>query len=130
MRDIREQQLLMLALFILVSLSAAAAPQLQRKEKCNHHDVQIFRRDGAHFEAKFRALGGMTVSQSEYVDAVAHASGLTRPCAECYGEAYMCGWNNCKWECSTAGPSCDKCLQEADCIEECDKCTGFLELVQ
>jgi hypothetical protein len=94
--------------------------------KCSIQDKHIYRRMGREFSHRFRAFGGVTVSKSSYEEAVRHATGLSVPCSQCYGDAYICGYNNCFWSCSTEGASCDACLKKEGCIEACNKCTGFV----
>lgn len=108
---------LVLVLCILVSMVLGA--------QCNKKDKQIFKRIGHEFSHRFRAFGGVTVSKTSYENAVHKATGLSTPCSQCYGDAYICGYNNCFWSCSTEGSSCDNCLQNEGCISSCNKCTGF-----
>lgn len=102
-----------------VALAAAAA-------KCNRIDAAIYQQKGHLFPSAFRALGGMTVSKQAYEAGVSHIMGLSASCAQCYGTAYICGYNHCFWSCSSAGHSCDTCLINQGCIETCNKCTGFV----
>ena len=107
-------------LFLLVIIALAVA-------KCNHKDHAIFARRGGEFPTLFRGFGGITVSKDAYVEDICHATGLTRSCATCYGDAYMCGWSNCKWDCVSPGPDCDKCLTHYKCDVNCNKCTKFIK---
>lgn len=95
---------------------------------CNSKDYQIYKTKGADFPHKFRALGGAFVSKSSYETAVAEVSGLSPSCARCYGDAYICGWNNCKWDCATESKQCQVCLTNNKCIEDCDLCTEFKKI--
>jgi hypothetical protein len=93
--------------------------------RCNKKDAQIFRRIGHEFSHRFRAFGGVTVSKSSYEQAVRKATNLSVPCSQCYGDAYICGYNKCFWSCSTEGESCNACLEKEGCIRDVNKCTGF-----
>ena len=93
--------------------------------KCSKADRAIWVRNGHLWPHQFRQYGGLWTSQSSYEEQVVAATGLTRTCATCYGEAYICGYSNCKWSCATEGPSCDSCLVQEGCIGNCNQCTGF-----
>ena len=110
-------------LLLVLALSLIWQPVVAKH--CNARDARIYKNKGYLFPSAFRALGGMTVSHSEYAAGVSQAMGLSASCAECYADAYICGYNHCFWSCSTAGTSCDSCLVKEGCIETCNKCTGF-----
>lgn len=93
--------------------------------KCSKADRAIWTRNGHLWPHQFRQYGGMFTSKSSYEEQVAAATGLTRTCTSCYGEAYICGYSNCKWSCATEGSSCDSCLVQEGCIGNCNQCTGF-----
>lgn len=111
---------LLLLLFAFFALACANA-----KAKCNLGDKLIYKRMGHEFAHRFRAFGGLTVSKSTYEAAVRRATDMSAPCSECYGDAYICGYNHCFWSCSSEGESCDRCLKKEGCIDACKKCTGF-----
>lgn len=109
-----------LTLLLLGTASGAAAAT-----RCTLADRAVFAEEGATFPVRFRALGGLTVSRARYVSEIVDETGLSAGCAECYGDAYMCGWNHCKWPCRSASEACDACLTRNRCIEQCERCTGF-----
>jgi len=93
---------------------------------CNDHDKDIYRILGPQFKSLFRSLvGWWPPSRETYITNVQTVSGLSMYCATCYGDAYICGYNNCKLACLTAGNACDKCLELYECAQNCNKCTGF-----
>lgn len=92
---------------------------------CNPSDREIFNQKGHTFKTLFRSYGGTWVYQNEYEQKIVKNVGLSAMCAKCYGEAYICGWNNCLWPCRSAGPACDACLTTEHCISNCNTCTGF-----
>lgn len=92
---------------------------------CTAADRAIWLDHGAQWPHQFRELGGLFVSTSSYEERVRHLTGMSEACSKCYGQAYDCGYDNCKWSCSTEGPSCVECLTTAGCISRCDTCTGF-----
>ena len=107
----------MIILFSLIVAATAAAVT-----RCNANDKLIHRRIGHTFEKRFRNYGGLTVSEAQYVNKIVKRTGLSKPCAQCYGAAYICGWNNCKTACITASSYCTECLTKAKCISRCKKC--------
>jgi hypothetical protein len=110
----------MLLVFLSLLLSATYAISVH----CDAHDAQIYREQGDTFEHRFRPLGGLFVSRSEFVDGVRRVSGLSASCASCFGAQYICVWNNCKGACIMEGPSCDVCRQREGCTAELAQCTG------
>jgi len=104
---------------LLVLLASAWAAQ------CTPQDTAIHTARGSTFERDFRAEGGLFVSRSEFVDAVVRVSGLSHGCAECFGNVYICGWNECKAPCITNGPRCSSCLLRRGCTAALDACTGW-----
>ena len=94
-------------------------------QNCNATDRIIYTKRGHTFAKVFRSFGGFSVSKSAYAKAIVDFMHLSPTCAECYSDAYICGWNNCKMKCAMAGPRCDKCLEKAGCIDACNKCTKF-----
>ena len=92
---------------------------------CNSDDRAIYAHRGAEFPALFRSFGGISVTKSAFVARIQRETGLSAQCAQCYGDAYICGWNNCKWNCVTAGSDCDSCLKGHACKSTCDTCTGL-----
>jgi hypothetical protein len=106
---------MMILLFIVAAVASS----------CNKRDFAIYERIGPTFEERFRSFGGLWVSRDAYVDKIVNQVGLSRTCASCYGDAYICGWDNCKSACFRAGSSCTACLEAAKCIAECKKCTNF-----
>ena len=92
---------------------------------CNSNDKHIYHRIGHTFSTQFRGFGGLSVSRDAFQLQVESKTSLSSPCAACYADAYICGWDNCKWNCVTENESCTKCLLDSKCIENCAKCTGF-----
>lgn len=107
---------LLLVLFALANAATSA---------CNDNDSAIFARQGQDFPLKFRNFGGLSVTKSAYEKRIQSEVGLSATCAACYGDAYICGWNHCKWPCVSAGAICNTCLTENSCIQKCDACTKF-----
>lgn len=103
-------------LFLFIALAAAA---------CTERDRLIYRAKGTTFQHMFRSFGGLWTSRARYEDKVRIATGLSRACSSCYGEAYVCGFEQCKWDCMEEGDECNKCLAKEGCIDACNKCTGF-----
>lgn len=103
-------------MFLLVLVGGALALS------CNSNDRLIMK--GSSLRSNLRALGGLFVNQAEYEESVKMQIGLTQECAKCYGNAYICGKNNCKWSCILEGVGCDECLTGYRCIQECNKCTS------
>lgn len=116
--------ILMMMMTVAFGLAAADARR-SSSGQCDAADRQIWRTHGRTWPHEFRALGGLWVSRASYEDSVHRLTGLTRACATCYGGAYICGYDHCKWACMTEGASCDACLERTGCIAECDACTGF-----
>lgn len=111
--------MILLLVFLLLGLATGSSGV------CTPQDRAIWTREGHTWSHVFRAFGGLWVSQSSYEERVRDATGLTSACASCYGDAYICGYSNCKWSCMREGMACDACLTEQKCIENCNKCTGF-----
>ena len=107
---------MLLLLFVAAALGSV---------RCNDADRAIYARDGDTFPARFRSFAGVTVSKSSYESQIVRATALSASCASCYGEAYICGWDNCRWSCVTAGASCNACLGSSGCVSACNACTGF-----
>ncbi len=107
-------------MFILLVLLLAIAGA-----SCTVGDRDKFRKHGRTWPATFRSLGGLRVTTEAYKTAVMRVAQLTSECATCYADVYDCGYNNCWWSCSTAGPKCDSCLLSEGCIASLNKCTGF-----
>lgn len=114
--------LLLIALLGFLSFASATGTGTN---VCTAADRRIWVAKGAQWPHQFRDLGGLFVSKSSYEESVRQLTGLSEPCSQCYGEAYICGYDNCKWSCSSEGPSCVDCLTNAHCISRCDACTGF-----
>lgn len=93
--------------------------------KCTAGDRLIYNAAGNTFQSRMRTFGGAFVSKSEYEEQVVKYYGLSAKCSTCYGDAYICGYDNCKWSCFTEGEKCDICLVEHGCIRAVSKCTGF-----
>jgi len=93
---------------------------------CTESDRRIYTLRGHEFPALFRSYAGLTVSRTSYEERIASEIGLSPSCAQCYGEAYICGWNSCKWKCVSDGDVCNVCLGEYHCIENCNQCTGLI----
>jgi hypothetical protein len=110
-------------MWLLIVLALVVAQSVA--SKCNRIDAAIYKQKGHLFPSAFRALGGMTVSKQSYEAGVTRVMGLSASCAQCYGNAYLCGYNHCFWSCSSAGRSCDVCLLKEGCLEACNQCTGF-----
>jgi hypothetical protein len=116
----------MWAILVASALAVAApVPRTTPVNSCSPVDRIIYQRHGHDFPTLFRSFGGLWVSQDAYVTKVMAATGLTPPCAACYGEAYTCGFAHCKWSCARAGGRCDRCLQREGCIGAVFRCTGF-----
>lgn len=93
---------------------------------CNHNDREIYKTKGKDFPDLFRSFGGLFVSQSSYEDKIKKETGLSALCARCYGDAYICGFDNCKMACALQlNTRCKDCLSDHDCTQKCDECTGF-----
>jgi hypothetical protein len=89
-------------------------------------DALIHKKIGHTFAHRFRAFGGTFVSQSSFEDTVRKETSLSIPCSQCYGDAYICGYNKCYWSCAMEGETCDSCLTKEGCTQACNKCTGFV----
>lgn len=92
---------------------------------CSSKDAAIHHARKSEFPMLFRSFAGMSVTKRAYEARIVKETGLTSSCAVCYGDAYICGWNSCKWPCVSAGNSCNHCLEKYKCAIDCDKCTGF-----
>lgn len=112
--------ILLLVVAGMVTTAAAAATN-----KCTKKDLAIWKREGHTWSHKFRQFGGIWVYQPAFEEKVRSATGLSAECARCYGDAYTCGYDQCKWSCMSEGSSCDSCLVQQKCTENCNKCTGF-----
>lgn len=108
---------------MLLLIAAAVASTVATE--CNSEDRQVYLTRGREFPALFRSYGGVTVRQARYEQRIVDEMHLSAKCAHCYGEAYTCGRYNCWWPCRYAGESCDTCLAEHHCSDDCDRCTGF-----
>ena len=106
--------LLLLVLFFVLGLSV-----------CTENDRLIYKQIGHTFSSEFRKFGGIFVYKEDFEQEVISKTNLSPQCAMCYGEAYICGYDNCKWRCITENESCTNCLISAKCIDNCNKCTGF-----
>ena len=115
----------MILLFVLFFVSFSLPSPSEEKGACSRHDAHIYKKMGASFPTKFRKYGGLMVSREKYIQKIVKHIGLSETCAACYGDAYICGWDNCFWDCKTDNPSCDACLKEKECIQNCNKCTKF-----
>lgn len=118
----------MKALLLLLIFAAGSPlhPPRVPTAACNAADHKIYAAKGKTFPIEFRKFGGLSVSKTAYEEAISEAFGLSVQCAKCYGEAYICGWNACRWRCALPSLVCDGCLDKAGCVSECSKCTGFL----
>lgn len=120
-------------LLVVVVLSGSNGSPIPRSHaeggKCNPHDLNVYQKHGNEFPRRFRQYAGMFVTRSQYIESLHKYEGLSTPCAECYGDAYICGWTNCKMDCVSQDKICNKCLRENDCTQKCDACTGFPPLV-
>lgn len=114
---------IMTALVFIFALVLFAGESLATR--CTAADKAIFDRVGASWPSLFRSFAGVTVGKSDYEHSIISVTGITAPCASCYGDAYLCGYEHCKWSCLTEGPSCDACLREENCLQTCASCTGF-----
>lgn len=108
---------------ILVLILAVAAAATTNN--CNAQDKRIYREKGSEFPTLFRSYGGLTVTRAAYERRIVEEVHLSASCASCYGAAYLCGWNNCKWACASEGMLCDGCLVDHSCIQACDACTAY-----
>ncbi len=111
-------------LFFMVLALGGAKPRVPLGA-CDASDKVIHKEKGKTFPVEFRKLGGFSVSKSAYEDAIVEKFALSPACASCFGDAYICGWSLCRWKCVLPGLICDACLIAANCISECNKCTGF-----
>lgn len=109
------------ALFLLLLVVIDGNPRIV----CLDNDRRIYAKSGDTFPFEFRKLGGFSVSKTAYEEAISNKFGISQSCAVCYGNAYICGWDNCAVQCAFAGQMCSKCLDEAKCVQNCDICTGF-----
>lgn len=108
-----------LVLLLVVEFAVGAAGV------CTTQDRAIWEREGHTWPHRFRDFGGALVSTPSYERSVRAATGLTEACAACYGEAYNCGYDHCKWSCYWESDACNTCLHDEGCIERCNRCTGF-----
>ena len=92
---------------------------------CNDNDRQIYKARGSTFKTQFRSYGGLWVGQEEFEEKVVRNYGLSATCARCYGNAYICGKDNCKWDCKWDSEACDTCTSTHHCDSTCNECTGF-----
>jgi hypothetical protein len=116
----------MFTLFILFFCFCFAKAKENKKGKCNDQDLKIFQARGSEFPIRFRQYGGFFVTKSSYISALQQNEGLSLSCASCYGDAYICGFENCKMSCVSWGKLCERCLTQYGCKRACDVCTGFL----
>lgn len=111
-------------LLLLLVAAAVAAVHRPRDKRCNAADEAIIARLGDTFEARFEDFGGLFVSKASYEYKVQRAVGVSPLCSTCFGDAYICGWNNCKMDCATSVSSsaCKQCLRSHQCVQNCEKC--------
>lgn len=109
-------------MFLLVFFSVLAQAST---EKCKPSDASIYKAIGHTFPSLFRSYGGLYTSKASYEQQIVENVKLSPSCASCYGDAYICGYDKCKWKCIREGKSCDVCLEKMGCIEENKRCTGF-----
>jgi len=107
-----------LLLLLLLLACASAGP------RCDASDHEIHREQGHTFARRFRPLGGLFVSQHEFETRVQQITGLSAPCASCFGETYSCTWSHCKMACAFDGPSCETCRERAGCALALERCVG------
>lgn len=69
---------------------------------------------------------GDTDSRQCSVDCIVAATGVSDPCAGCYGDTVACSIENCLAPCATdpSGEGCTSC-QEEFCLEDFYACTGL-----
>ena len=111
---------------LLILTLCVAITLVKGDGKCNSDDLKVYNDHGSEFPLRFRMHAGMFVTRREYIQAIHEKEGLSTPCAECYGDAYICGWTHCKMDCMSQDKICDKCLSENECSQACNTCTGFL----
>lgn len=92
---------------------------------CTADDKDIYDARGKTFPHVFRQLGGISVTENAYVEAVVGISGLSTECAQCYGKAYICGKYGCPWSCRRESIDCTECLKGEHCLSEWARCTGW-----
>ena len=70
-----------------------------------------------------RSLGASTST----AECIRKATGITRECAQCFGDATQCGRDHCMSHClaDTASVACIKCTVGNGCADMLDECTGF-----
>jgi len=107
--------LILLLLFFAASLATS----------CNKNDAKIYKTLKDRFPHLMRTFGGLLVGPSRFSQTVQTEVGLSLACSNCFAEAYQCGKSNCKMSCWYEGFLCDQCLHRYECIENCNKCTGF-----
>jgi len=110
---------MMLLLFALCFITITAS------RHCTLTDDAIHARIGNTFAARFRSFGGLTVSKAAFEEHVRKDTGMTALCAACYGNAYICGWDDCKSDCWNTGAECDACLIRYHCTQDVVACTGW-----
>ena len=93
--------------------------------RCSRTDAIIYQKKGHTFPTVFRSFGGLYTSKASYEEKIVQFMHLSPSCASCYGDAYICGYERCKWKCIRAGEACDKCLTRRGCIDQTQRCTGF-----
>lgn len=113
-----------LLLLLLVAFGSGTA---SAGGKCNKQDAIIYKAIGHTFPTLFRTFAGLWVSQAEYEVRIQEVVKLSAPCSQCYGDAYTCGWNNCKRACIYPSSTCDQCLFDYGCSTACNACTHFLQ---
>jgi len=117
---------LLLLLLLALSLAAGSAPFVRQPHaKCNAHDHRIYKAKGHTFPVLFRSFGGLTVSKSAFEARIMRETALSAPCASCYGDSFICGYDRCFWSCRNAGTTCDACLHSKGCMAATEACTGF-----
>ena len=110
---------------IILFFTLTAAIGIATPSVCNSNDHAIYSLRGSKFPELFRPLGGPFTSKAKFEMGVMELTGLSHACAQCYGDSYICGYSHCKWDCSSAGNSCDACLLDNECTQKCAQCTGF-----
>jgi hypothetical protein len=117
---------LVICVLLHAAATAAGVKRTPRYVGCTSpSDKAIYEREGSTFAARFRAFGGFMVSRGDFEEAVIAHTGLSATCAACFGGSYICGYNNCFWECAIAGDRCDKCLEHNLCVAECNRCIAI-----
>jgi hypothetical protein len=111
-------------MYFLLLLVLAAATVADGSGRCTAADHDIIERIGDTFEARFSDFGGLFVTKSSYESKVQRAVGLSALCSTCFGEAYICGYDHCRWKCATSAMSktCKDCVREHQCVQNCETC--------